>query len=132
MGERSRAKDAAKFKAMVAQFLRSAGVSTDAEVVRNFLILNTQTVSGLGGGGRSAGYLHVCAPRDLDAAMTYRVTTLDRSAPVVGWGVAKQEARTGSGADVLNRHEAQRQLELKQKGGPKPSKLGEVASRIGG
>ena len=41
------------------------------EVVPHFLFQNTHTVSGLGGGGRTAGYLHVCAEQDLDAAMSY-------------------------------------------------------------
>jgi len=76
MGEQGRAKaartekEAAEWKQLVAQFLRSAG-SAKQEVVPHFLFQNTHTVSGLGGGGRTAGYLHVCAEQDLDAAMSY-------------------------------------------------------------
>ncbi len=57
LGESNRAKaDAEEFQLIVTQFLReNAGISDDAPVVRDFLFQNTHTVSGLGGGGRSAG-----------------------------------------------------------------------------
>ena len=133
LSESNRAKaDAEEFQLIVTQFLReNAGISDDAPVVRDFLFQNTHTVSGLGGGGRSAGYLHVCAAADLDHAKAYRVTTVDRSPPVVGCGIAYRKGVDAHRQDRMNRKKAQKQLEDKEKSAP-AERMASVTARVGG